>query len=305
MAENRLDVAVVTVNGRPLPTDLYPRLALVRVEESVHLPDAFELRFEDAYFKLFDESRFSLGDRVQVAMRADGDPVEVTSGEVTAVAVEQSATGRHELVVSGFDRAHRLNRTPKRRSFQRMSDADIARRIAAEYSLEPDVDSGPGVVEHVLQANETDLAFLRRRALRIGFDCWVTEATLHFKRKPHGEGQPPGLRWGDNLLRFSVRFSAAERCDEVVTRGWDPVGKRSVVGRAQEGDPGTDAPAAGEFAHAARAAFGTIQRYATTFPVADQTEADALAQSLMLRASGSEAYLRGRLVATPESVPVP
>ena len=106
-----------------------------------------------------------------------------------------------------------------------MSDADIARRIAGEYSLDPDVDGGSGVLDHVLQSNETDLAFLTRRAARIGFDCWVTNKTLHFKRKPQGEGQPPTLRWGENLQRFSVRFSAIERCDEVVTRGWDPLGQ--------------------------------------------------------------------------------
>ena len=44
-----------------------PALLQVRVEESVHLPDAFEIRFEDAYFKLFDEGSFTLGDRVQIA----------------------------------------------------------------------------------------------------------------------------------------------------------------------------------------------------------------------------------------------
>ena len=67
-------------------------------------------------------------------MRADGDPVQVTAGEVTAVAVEQGAAGRHELVITGLDLTHRLTHAPKRRTFQRMSDADIARRIAAEYS---------------------------------------------------------------------------------------------------------------------------------------------------------------------------
>jgi uncharacterized protein involved in type VI secretion and phage assembly len=297
--ENRLDAAVLTMNGQPLPADLYARLMLVRVEESVHLPDAFEIRFEDAYFKLFDKAQFTVGDQVEIAMRADGDPVQITAGEVTALSVEQGAAGRHELVLNGFDLAHRLTHVPKRRSFQRMSDADIARRIAGEYSLEPDVDGGSGVLDHVLQSNETDLAFLTRMAVRIGFDCWVTSKTLHFKRKPQGEGQAPTLRWGENLQRFSVRFSAIERCDEVVTRGWNPLDKRSVTGHAREGDTGTDAPAAAELANAARTAFGTVQRYATAFPVTDQAEADAFAKSLMLRASGDEVYLRGEAEGNP------
>jgi phage protein D len=300
VAENRLDAAVLTINGRPLPAELYSRLLLVRVEESVQLADAFEIRFEDAYFKLFDKAQFTVGDRVEIAMHADGDPVQITAGEVTALSVEQGAAGRHELVLIGFSLAHRLTHVPKRRSFQRMSDADIARRIAAEYSLQPDVEGTSGALDHVLQSNETDFAFLTRRAARIGFDCWVTNETLHFKPKPQGEGQqPPALRWGENLQRFSVRFSAIERCDEVVTRGWDPLGKRSVTGHAREGDTGTDAPAAAELASSARSAFGSVQRYATAFPVADQAEADALAQSLMLRASGDEVYVRGEAQGNP------
>lgn len=299
MAEHRLDAAVLTVNGRPLPPELYARLLLARVEESVQLPDAFEVRFEDAHFALFDAATFTLGDRVVIAMRAEGDPVQITAGEVTGVALEQGAAGRHELVVSGFDVAHRLAQAPKRRSFQRMSDADIARLVAQEYSLEPDVDGAPEVLDHVLQSNETDLSFLRRRADRIGFDCWVTAQTLHFKRKPSGVGEPPALRWGENLLRFDVRFSATERCDEVVTRGWDPLGKRSVLGHARDGDLGTDAPAAAQLAGAARTAFGTVQRYATGFPVGDQAEADAFARSLMLHASGEQVFARGEATGDP------
>ena len=86
----------------------------------------------------------------------------------------------------------------------------------------------------------------------------------------------------------------------MVARGWDPLGKRSVVGHAREGDAGTDAPAAAELAQAARTAFGSVQRYATAFPVADQAEADALAQSLMLRASGDEVHVRGEAQGNPQ-----
>ena len=85
----------------------------------------------------------------------------------------------------------------------------------------------------------------------------------------------------------------------MVARGWDPLGKRSVLGHAREGDQGTDAPAAAQLAQAARTAFGTVQRYADQFPVTDQAEADALARSLMLRASGDEVFVRGEAQGNP------
>ncbi|MEV6596438.1 VgrG-related protein [Actinoplanes sp. NPDC051346] len=298
-ATRRLDGVVLTVDGRPLAPELYPRVALVRVEESVHLPDFFSVHFDDPHFELFDRGTFTIGTRMEIAFRAEGDPVVVTSGEITAVVVEPGMSGRHELVLTGFDLTHRLAREPKSRSFQRVTDADIAARIAGEYGLDADVDGTAGVHDYVLQAGETDYAFLRRRASRIGYDVWISDRTFFFKKAPRSSAAPPKLRYGEKLSRFSVRFSAAERCDEVQIRGWDQLGKEPVTGRATQTDPGTDAPAARELADAARRAFGQVKRNAGQFPVVDQAEADALASSLLLRASGEEAVLRGEAAGDP------
>jgi uncharacterized protein involved in type VI secretion and phage assembly len=298
-ATKRLDGVVLTMDGRPLAPELYPRVSLVRVEESVHLPDFFAVHFDDPHFELFDRGTFTIGTRVEIAFRAEGDPTVVTSGEVTAVGVEPGASGRHELVLTGFDPTHRLAREPKSRSFQRVTDADIASRIAGEYGLDAEVDSTGAVHDYVLQAGETDYAFLRRRAARIGYDVWISERKFFFKRTPRSTANPPRLRYGQNLSKFTVRFSAAERCDEVQIRGWDLLGKEAIAGRATETDPGTDAPAAQEMADAARRAFGRVKRNAGQFPVTDQSEADALASSLLLRASGEEAVLRGEAAGDP------
>ncbi|GAB1691443.1 VgrG-related protein [Krasilnikovia sp. M28-CT-15] len=298
-ATKRLDGVVLTVDGRPLAPDLYSRLAMVRVEESVHLPDYFAVHFDDPHFELFDRGTFTLGTKLDIAFRAEGDPVVVTSGEITAVVVEPGASGRHELVLTGFDLTHRMAREPKSRSFQRVTDADIATRIAREYGLDTDVDATGSVHDYVLQAGETDYAFLRRRAARIGYDVWVTERKFSFKRSPRSTVTPPKLRFGQNLSRFTVRFSAAERSDEVQIRGWDSLGKQAIAGRADQPDPGSDAPAATELTGAARRAFGRVKRNAGQFPVTDQAEADKLASALLLRASGEEVVLRGEAAGDP------
>lgn len=295
----RLDGAQISLDGRDVGVDLYGRLRLVRVEESVQLPDRFELRFDDPHFSVFDQDLFRVGGRVEIALRAEGDPVVVTTGEVTALSVEQGATGRHELVVTGLDLTHRLLRGPRTRTFQRTSDADAAARIAREHGFDVDVERGGKVHDYLLQASETDYAFLRRRAAHAGFDFWISDRTFHFKRRPSGPSSPPALRWGENLLRFSVRLSSAEGCDEVRVRGWDPLGKKAVDGRSSESEPGTDAPAARELAAATTRGFGRVGRSTAQFPVADDSEAAALAQSLSLRASGSEVVLRGEAAGNP------
>ena len=298
MAEDRLDGAILTVDSRQLSAELHSRLTCVRVEESVVLPDLFELRFEDAYFRLFDAKTVTVGQSVEIAMRAEGSPMRITTGEVTSISVEPGAGGRHELVVTGMDLSHRLARTTRRRTFSSMSDADIATQIAGEYSLQADVEATGITHDLVMQANETDLSFLRRRAARNGQTVWITERTLHVRRRPAGQ-RVPKLTWGQNLLGFTVRFSSVERADEVHVRGWDPVGKRAVLGRANQPAAPTTAAAANESSTQARSSFGRIERTAVSLAVIDQQEADAVAGALLARAIEDEVVLRGETVGDP------
>ncbi|HXJ65903.1 MAG TPA: VgrG-related protein [Actinomycetota bacterium] len=299
MAERRLDAAALTVDGADLAEALYDVLALVRVEESVHLPDAFALRFDDPHFDLFDKGTFSLGTKVDIAFSSEQELVTVTRGEVTAMTVEPGPGGRHQLVVTGLDATHRLARGPKTRSFQNMTDADIVSTIARDYDLDTDVDATPEVYEYVLQHSQTDYAFLRDRGERIGFDLYVADGTLYFKRHPESRESPPSLTWGDNLQSFRVRFSAAERCDEVTVRGWDPKNKATIVGRSDQGDTGSTASASSDLSDSAQRAFGRVSRFAGQFPVSTQQEADALARSLLLKASGDEVVLKGEARGDP------
>jgi uncharacterized protein involved in type VI secretion and phage assembly len=298
--EHRLDIAVVTIDGEPLPPDVAERLIALRVDESVHLPDTFTLRFDDPHFTLFDQGTMSLGTAVTVAMRAESDPVTVTAGEVTALTVEEGGSGRHQLVVQGMDHGHRLARRPRTRTFQQMSDADIATQVAADAGLRADVRSTGEPHEYVLQHNETDYAFLAGRARRIGFELWVSDQTLHFAPTP-STGSPPPLVWGENLHRWKVRFSSTERCDEVRVAGWDPERKEAIEGRARPDDvpAATTADAAAALDRDAREAFGETSRFAGRFPVASQAEADALAAGLAARASGTQVIARGEAIGDP------
>jgi uncharacterized protein involved in type VI secretion and phage assembly len=297
--ERRLDQVVLTLDGSPLPVELYARLTSVRVEESVHLPDLFTVRFDDPHFALFDENRFSVGTRVDVAFRAEEDLLVVTRGEVTALSVEPTSRGRHELVLTGLDGTHRLARGPRQRTFVQMTDADIASQIADEHGLEARVGASGDPHPYVIQRDETDLAFLRERAARIGFDLWVADGVLHFEPRPSAAASPPALVWGQNLTWFRVRYSSTDRCDEVLVRSWDPGARRAVVGRASQPDPPTTAPFADQLASASDRAFGRITRSAGRFPAASSGEADALAGSLLSRASTSAVTVRAQAVGDP------
>lgn len=303
VVERRVAAAQINVDGTPLREDLYASLNYLKVEESVQLPDAVTLRFNDPHFELFDEAIFSMGSVLEVSLQGEGPMTRVTTAEVTSIAMDQAPGARHELVVTAYDATHRLHRGPKSRTFVQVTDGDIASQIAGDHSLTADVDGNGEVHEYVVQANQTDFAFLAGRARAAGFDLWIAEETLHFRERPDGSARPPTLTSGENLHRFRVRFSSADRCDEVVVRAWDSAGRSELVGRASERVPGTTATAAEEIHSEATQSFGSVQRSAESMRAATQREADAIAQSLMTRASSAEVMAQGEARGDPNIGP--
>lgn len=297
-----LGTAVLNVNGADLQTALYDDLIDARVEQSVHVPDWFALRFRDPNFELIDNSVFNIGDSVDISVRMGEDEVVVTRGEITTIGTEQGGGGRHELVVSGLDRGHRLARGPMARTYLQVSDSGVAQRIAADNGLQADVESSSVTHEYLLQW-ATDYAFLSDRARAIGFEWWVSDNVLHF-RKSHKLTSGPKLTFGEDLVHFKVRASCAEAADEVVVRGWDPDTQKAIVGSASmqsgEGvDLGTDADLASSAVKGAASFGGSIKRGTGSRVVADTEEANLLARSLAAWATGEFVSAKGESVGNP------
>ena len=65
--------------------------------------------------------------------------------------------------------------------FVGLKDSDIASQIASEANLEVDAVDSKVTHDYVIQANQTDLEFLRERAGRIQYEVFVSDKTLHFR----------------------------------------------------------------------------------------------------------------------------
>jgi phage protein D len=293
----------VTVNGSPLSEADYEALIDARVEQSVHVPDRFSLRFRDPTFMIMDSDTFGIGRPLDLAFSNGVSEAVVLRGEITVLGVEQSPSGRHELVVSGLDRGHRLARGSMWRSFVTMTDSDVATQIAGERGLTADVDSSTVTHDYLLQRG-TDYAFLTERARAIGFDWWVNGDTLHFKRDAN-VGAGPTLHYGDDLLRFKVRASAAEAAREVEVRGWNPDTQEAIVGTSTMGQGGngvslgTSAPVAAETLSGATAFGSAIKRGTGVVGVKDATEADALARAMATSATAEYIVAKGEALGNP------
>lgn len=234
---------IVEIEGAELAPDVERQLESALVVDRLTMPDMFTLVFRDPGRDVLGRAGLEVGRKVRISTTAlTGDsPEPLITGEVTSIEADYDSLGTR-AVVRGYDKSHRLAAGRKTTTYQNVKYSDIASQIAGNAGLGADVDNSGGTVEHVIQANQSDLEFLYGVARRIGFDCRVDDETLLFKRPVESSGAPGAgdldtenpvqLVWGHNLLEFRARISAVSQVADVKVRGWDPHAKEAIVGQA-------------------------------------------------------------------------
>jgi phage protein D len=252
------------LGGADAPDDLMQDLANVEVDDSLHIPDMFTVQIRDARLVWADSDLLKIGQEVEILAKAAGagseQPKRLLIGEITSVEPDYPYGSAPVVVLRGYDRAHRLHRGKKTRSFVQMTDSDIVTKITREYGLKPDVDNTTEVYEYILQNNQSDFEFVMERARRLGFSFLVDDRTLLFKKPGSTPADTVELEYGDTLRMFKPRMTTASQFKEVVVKGWDPTNKRDIIGRAGStgagGGGGDSGGALGGLADAAKGAAG-------------------------------------------------
>ena len=257
------------------------------------------IRFFDPQFELLDQPVMPVGAEVVISVGWDNPLTTLMRGEVTGVTLEARDSRSVELVVTGLDKMHRAMRGSKAQTFQNQSDADIAKQIAGDAGLTPDVDATGDPYDYLFQVNESDHQFLRNRARRLGFDFWVSDGKLHFKKGARPAGSIDAT-WGENLLRLKARMSSVNQVSEVQVRGWDSETQKEIVGKStSNGFEPTDATFYSDHITKTNSSFGQKTRATGRFPVDTQGEADALAGSMRQRLSSAGLVVRGEIEGDP------
>ncbi len=296
-----MDHLYIKIGGSDLPADAMDDLIEVTVDSDLHLPDMFTVHLHDEGVKWVDEDLFKLGEEVEIAAVPEegGTSQPLIKGEITAVEPDFGDGTRATLLIRGYDRSHRLHRGTHSKAYLQMTDSDLASKIAQETGLRTDVDSTSEVYEHVLQHNQTHMEFLAERASRIGYEFFVEDKTLHFK-KPSKNGDQLELEWGVELKSFRPRLTLVEQVDEVIVRGWDPKARQAIVGQATRGEAEPEAGLNQTGAQTASSAFKSARRVVVDRCVQSQADADTLAQAICDELSGAFIEAEGVCYGQPE-----
>jgi phage protein D len=232
------------VNGSAIPPEAETDLFVLETTDAVDEIGMVMLSLNagdprSGRVKWVDGDPFQLGAEVRVKVGFHVPLIEVMVAEITALEPEFPEAGPIQLTVRGYDRLHRLAFGSNTRAFRNMKDSEVASQLAAHWKLTAQVEDTPATYEYLLQANQTDLEFLRERARRLRYEVRVSGKTLFFGRPKETAGKVATLTMGENLLTFSPRLSLVGSASKVSVQGWSHKDKKDVRGQAGSGDETT------------------------------------------------------------------
>lgn len=280
----------VEISGAEIPAEIDSLLTSAYIDRNSNQPDLFVLSFRDPDRLVLGKTGAQIGSKVKVTafstVAPGGD--KLLSGEVTALEMQHDGSGTF-TVIRGYDESHRLFRGRTTATYQNMTSADIASKVASRAGLQPgQIDATTPVHPYVSQNNLNDWTFLKGLAVDVGYEVLVEDGQLHFRQPSASSAAPAAgdltqtndplqLTMGAHILKLRSVVTSADQVGEIEVRGWDPTQKKAVVGTASAGTKsatiGLDPP---DLANV----FGNGTFYGVGVPYNTQAEVDAAAKAI-------------------------
>jgi phage protein D len=185
--------------------------------------------------RYLDGSVLDFGKDLEVSVGPSGGERIIFSGTISAIEATHGESRATTVTVFAEDQLMRLRMTRRVRTYENVSDADIAQAIAAEHGLTADVAADGPTYDVVQQWNMSDLAFLRERARLIAAELWFADGALNFKTRPNRTATTPTLVQGNDLIAVELRADLAHQRSKVKVSGYD-AGQRDRI----DEEAGTD-----------------------------------------------------------------
>lgn len=196
-----------------------------------------------------DGEIFDFGRPLQVSIGPGEAARIVFQGPVSGIEADFGEGREPEVTVFAEDRLMQLRLTRRMKTYERMTDADIARAIGDEHSVGVEAAADGPQYDVVQQWNMSDLAFLRERARLIQAEVWIQDDTLHFKSRSARRATSLTLVRDTDLVELRVTADLAHQRTAVRVSGYDAqrrqhideeAGGSTVRAEASGGDTGPD-----------------------------------------------------------------
>jgi len=175
----------------------------------------------DFAFEHAESNLFSLGESVRILSGDAANPQEMFLGRISSVSLEIADGGQPRLCVLAEDGLMSWRMVRRNRSFPACPLRHLLERLTLDTSLTPVVTGLDVEVDAQQQANETDLAFLRRLLTRYDADAQVLGNELYIAPRTMIDRGSVTLEYGNQLRDIRVCADLAHQRSATHISGFD------------------------------------------------------------------------------------
>lgn len=220
----------IEINGQTYPL-VQQNLVALRLREALGGLASLELSLVDtvedggsSHYAAGTGSPLELGAGIRVFAGAHevGAP-EIFDGQVTAVEAEIREGQPPLFTVLAEDRLFPARRRRRTHLFENLALGDVISEIAGDHGLTPEVRQGVDTTaRNWMQADETDLAFMRRILDRFDCDLQIVGDKLQVGRVGMDQRALVQLAVGSTLISARITADVAEQLTSVSVGSYDP-----------------------------------------------------------------------------------
>lgn len=157
----------------------------------------------------------------------------IFKGHLSALEARWRSGQPPEVAVFAEDKLMDLRMTRRFRTYEDVTDADIASAIASEHGLTPRVDAEGPTYDRVQQWNQSDLAFLRQRGRLIQAEIWLLDDALYFQTRDRRTATELTLVQENDLIECRLRADLAHQRTKVKVSGYDAAAREAIDEEAE------------------------------------------------------------------------
>jgi uncharacterized protein len=168
------------------------------------------------------DTYFSIGKKLEVRMGYADKVTPIFKGAIKEVTYDFPSDGIPKISVSGMDYSSFMMAGEETRTWNDCRISEVIQDVITlgRYTFdEVIVDQTTEMIPEIMQYNMSDYHFILSLAMEYGYDFWVTEDTLYFRKIE--KNSLITLTWGKNLKSFSPTFNLNNQVSEVIVRGWN------------------------------------------------------------------------------------
>jgi phage protein D len=243
-----IGVKLMDESKHPLKDIPQKAISGLEIEEDLEEPGLFRIYLNDTLNlktqkrSWAEDTNLQPENTVKISIGYVSDPANKLLsfiGRIRSVGTQAEEENSGTLELRGYDLSYDLKKTDSAGIiYNDKKYSDIVTEIAGNNKLKTDkIETSKLTYENIIRPpGESDFTFLKKVSEEIGFEAFVQEESLYFRKPKDTVKGQISFEPGKGILNFNPTMSTAVMVSELTVNSWDIKKKEMISGKATLND---------------------------------------------------------------------